>query len=163
MLLNLWSTTCRSCLEEFRTFQNQRGALEEAGLRVVTLATDALDQRVKTLKMLDRFGLTQGAGYADDNFLTCLEIILNEVVGGFFGTPLPTSLLLDSSGNLMVVYRGKVEMETLLRDVGIVQGMKVEKRAMSRLSFGKRLTGAKRNFWEMGQKFVDVKMYELSY
>ena len=65
-------------------------------------------------------GRTGPAGIADARFLDFLQVLLGHVVGRQATTPLPTSLLLDSSGQLVAVYLGRLDVDALLADVALV-------------------------------------------
>jgi len=163
VLLNLWGNTCKNCLAEFSGFQQAARGIEASGLRVVTLNTDPADQHGQSKALLERFGLLNAdAGYADEQFLTAFEVLLREVVGGNFGTPLPTSLLLDPAGSLVAVYRGKVEPEVLLGDVALLQQMDPAVPSDTKLNFGGRVFRKQRDYASLVQQFQQLGMTTLA-
>ncbi|MBC8329483.1 MAG: ASPIC/UnbV domain-containing protein [Planctomycetes bacterium] len=163
VLLNLWGNTCQNCLVEFAGFQQAKAAIDASGLRLVTLNTDPADQHERARSILARFGLDDAdAGYADEQFLTAFEVLLREVVGGNFGTPLPTSLLLDSAGSLVAVYRGRVEPEVLLRDVELLKRMDPADPSDTKLSFGGRVFRKTRDYASLVEQFEQLGLSEMA-
>ncbi len=163
VLVNLWGTTCQNCLKEFAGFQQAAEGIAASQLRIVTLNTDPSAQHEHAKVLLDRFGLmNEDAGYADQEFLTAFEVLLREVVGGNFGTPLPTSLLLDSAGSLVAVYRGKVEPEVLLRDVELLEQMNPADPSDTKLDFGGRAFRKTRDYAALVQQFEALGLTTLA-
>ncbi len=163
VLLNLWGNTCQNCLKEFSGFQQAAAAIRASGLRVVTLNTDPSDQHDRSRVLLERFGLLgPDAGYADSDFLTAFEVLLREVVGGNFGTPLPTSLLLDQAGSLVAVYRGTVEPDVLLRDVELLKSMNPADPADTKLDFGGRVFRKTRDYAALVEQFDQLGLSTLA-
>jgi thiol-disulfide isomerase/thioredoxin len=165
VLINLWGMTCATCLKELASFQRNKKKLEKVGLKIITLNTDAEDQRGKVIEMISKFGFSDGAGYTDASFMSVLEIFLGEVIGQYKGTPLPTSLLLDPNGNLVAIYQGKVPMKMLLRDAGMAKTLDPRLTSLSQFSFGLRLIQRQRDFAGMAQLFAGIgnKALEMYY
>jgi peroxiredoxin len=146
VLLNLWSTTCAACLREFGEFEDHRGELDEAGLRLVTLATDAATNRAAVDEILARHDLEPDAGYVDEGLLELLELLLAQVVGSREATPLPTSFLLDERGQLVAIYFGPIRMEQLLADLDALARMDPADLSDTRLTPGGWLVRTKRPY-----------------
>ena len=117
LLVNLWESTCAACLGEFGEFRERKAELEASGLALVPLTLDEGPALLKARQILDRFGLAEGAGYADGTLMTSLEVAFIEIFGRIDETALPTSLLFDGAGQLVVVYRGAIDVDRLLEDV----------------------------------------------
>jgi hypothetical protein len=162
MLINLWGVTCVNCLKEFGAFQRRSDQIAARGLRIVTLNTDPPESRAKALEMLERFGLSEHAGLADERMLSALEAILYEVLGAAPGSPLPTSLLLDAQGQLCVVYQGKISMGDLLRDAAIVATLQPQDSSAHPLFFGERLMKRHRNWRFLAKAFASYGLAELA-
>ena len=155
-LINLWGTTCASCLNEFEGFQDRKEKIDKLGLRIITLCTDSFDKHEQAKKIVAHFGLDKNAGYADDAFMNSLEILLGEIVGRYNGAPLPTSLLLDSMGNMRVVYKGPEKIGAILRDVRLLSTLNPRDPSGSRLSFGRRLVRRVRDYAGMAKLFRGI-------
>ncbi|RMH04419.1 MAG: hypothetical protein D6702_03270 [Planctomycetota bacterium] len=157
VLINLWGNACQNCLIEFDGFQRAAAAIGASGLRIVPLNTDPPAEHARSHQILARFGLDgPDAGYVDEPFLAAFAVLLREVVGGDFGTPLPTSLLLDPAGNLVAVYRGRVEPEILLRDVALVGRMNPRDPSDTRLLEGRRVFRRTRDYASLVQQFEQM-------
>jgi peroxiredoxin len=162
VLINLWGVSCVNCLKEFGAFQRRSDQLAARGLRIVTLNTDPPESRARALEMLERFGLSEHAGLADERMLSALEAILYEVLGAAPGSPLPTSLLLDAQGQLCVVYQGKITMGELLRDAAIVATLQPQDSSAHPLFFGERLMKRHRNWRFLAKAFASYGLAELA-
>jgi len=161
-LLNLWSTTCAACLEEFGTFRDRKRDLEDSGLEVITLATDGLAERKKAKELLERYGLADGAGYVDDALLAVLELVFQQVVGSQQQTPLPTSLLLDGAGQLVAIYFGPVVVDELLADVRSVARLAPENLTDVRLGPGSWLFKTERPYTVFIRNLRDIGRDDLA-
>lgn len=162
ILINLWGVNCANCLKEFGAFQRRSDQLAARGLRIVTLNTDPMESRARALDLLERFGLSEHAGIADERMLSALEAILYEVLGAAPGSPLPTSLLLDAQGQLCVVYQGKITMGELLRDASIVATLHPQDSSAHPLFFGERLMKRHRNWRFLAKAFASYGLAELA-
>lgn len=162
ILINLWGVNCANCLKEFGAFQRRSDQLAARGLRIVTLNTDPMESRARALDLLERFGLSEHAGIADERMLSALEAILYEVLGAAPGSPLPTSLLLDAQGQLCVVYQGKITMGELLRDASIVATLHPQDSSAHLLFFGERLMKRHRNWRFLAKAFASYGLAELA-
>jgi hypothetical protein len=162
VLINLWGVNCANCLKEFGAFQRRSDQIAARGLRIVTLNTDPLESRARALELLERFGLSEHAGVADERMLSALEAILYEVLGTAPGSPLPTSLLLDAQGQLCVVYQGKITMGDLLRDAAIVATLHPQDSSAHPLLFGERLMKRHRNWRFLAKAFASYGLVELA-
>ena len=117
LLVNLWESTCAVCLGEFGAFKQRRADLEASGVQLVTMSVDQGSAQDDARKILEKFGLSDGAGFVDAALRQTLEIVIVEVIGKSNNFELPTSLLFDGRGRLAVIYRGHLEVDTLLADV----------------------------------------------
>jgi peroxiredoxin len=153
VLLNLWGMTCSACMKEFQAFERRKKQIDGRGLRIVTLTTDPVDKHDAARKLMTGLGLRADAGYTTDIFLTALESMLFEILGASPGSPLPTSLLLDERGNLVVVYQGKVPVGEMLRDVALSSSLAASNSNGSALFFGVQLKQARRNFQFLANTF----------
>jgi Tfp pilus assembly protein PilF/peroxiredoxin len=122
ILVNLWSSTCRPCLAELKEFTERHEELEAAGIRIVAASIDAFDPGIEnpvadSRKFAERLGLTFEVGMADAVLVDKLRQLHNNMITLESPLPLPTSFLIDPEGNLNVIYKGAVSVDTLLADV----------------------------------------------
>lgn len=145
VLVNLWATWCPSCLRELAGFQARADDLRAAGVRVVALSTDAPEDREEARRRIAAFGLEADSGAVDQAWMEALEVVFHEVLGPRAASVLPTSLLLDRAGQLVVLYQGPVEVEELLADVATLRRMNPADRITWPLSGGRRTVHRRRD------------------
>jgi peroxiredoxin len=161
VLLNIWSTTCRACLLELEDFKENQARIKKSGLRIVPLCADEADSLERAKSYLEEFGLLSDAGWADDQFKSSLKALLDVLLGPNSGSPLPTSLLLDSKGQLVAIYPGPVEMSRLLQDVSLLKEMDSGNLLDSLLLGGKRIIRKPRNWNGLADGFRDAGLKRL--
>lgn len=129
VLLNLWATWCIPCLAELADFSERHEELQAAGIDVVALSVDGLrdgenlnDGRNAARKYTTGKSFPFACGFATTELLDRLDV-LNDVVTSTRTTlddasslPVPTSLLIDASGRLSVIYKGRIDVDQLLTD-----------------------------------------------
>ena len=162
VLLTLWATTCPACLKEFQGFREQADEMRAAGLRIVTLCTDPESEFARARAMLEHYGLDADAGRVDDDFLAFLQVLFTNLIGSQEDTPLPTSLLLDSAGQLAAVYFGPVYVDELLDDVEVLRRTDPDDLADVRLTTGKRVVRRNRNFGRLARELVQIGQEDLA-
>jgi tetratricopeptide (TPR) repeat protein len=141
LLINLWATTCRPCLEELAEWSLSSPSLADAGLDVVALVVDGLaaesnnEQDVARVKqaILDVVP-TSGAttlkrGLATRELVGVLEIVHRAYIDRQQTLPVPCSFLLDRAGRVAAIYKGRVSAEQLRSDVRLLDAPPSEQRA----------------------------------
>jgi len=161
-LVNLWETTCAACLKEFGEFRERRADIEASGLRIVPLTLDEGPALVRAREILSRFGLDEGAGYADRNLMQTLEVYFVEVFGRSEDVSLPTSLLIDEAGQLVAIYQGAVDVDQLLADVALVKRMDPASGNTELLSGGRWFQRGMREFELLSPVFAELGRERLS-
>ncbi|MCH2101869.1 MAG: ASPIC/UnbV domain-containing protein [Planctomycetes bacterium] len=56
MLINLWGLSCANCFKELAEFRDASGQLQAAGLRVVPLSTDPVEQQDRAREVIGNLG-----------------------------------------------------------------------------------------------------------
>ena len=120
-LLNLWASWCEPCKVELKEFSENYNQFTELGIRVIALTTDGLPNQDTTLEdakwVADKLKFPFEWGTADQDWIEKMSILR----GAFYDVqqpyPIPTSFLIDSAGQLRVVYQGKVGLEQLRQDI----------------------------------------------
>jgi tetratricopeptide (TPR) repeat protein len=122
LLINLWASWCRPCLAELKEFSEHAHRIDDAGLQIVALSVDPLDASRKidsaeSPAVLKRLGYGGIAGWATESTVHKLQLVQDHLFDTHQPTPVPTSLLVDATGKLAVLYRGPVAVDQLLADV----------------------------------------------
>ena len=162
ILINFWSTTCAACLEEFDELYQKRGKLNRRGLQIVTMVTDDASKHALAHKILQGVKLDELAGHASAETVNAMQIVVEEILGRSVDMPLPVSLLLDESGQLVEIHVGKIKVSNLLRDLSILNRMDPTNPSASPLSFGRRLAFIDRAFTEMADRFRQAQLPKLA-
>lgn len=122
VLLNLWSHTCPPCLVELQEFAAEADRIRAAGLRILALSPDGIaDSSGEAVQLATKFlrktGFPFEAGMLGARAMEIIHLVHNNVFLRPDDLPSPTSFLLDRDGRVAVVYRGRVSVEDLLRDL----------------------------------------------
>jgi len=116
-LLNLWGSWCAPCIAELKSFGEHADELRRRGLSVLALSVDEPSDRVVARDTLAGLGWPFESGYATSEMLDTLDTVQRFLLSRKRRLPLPTSFLVDAQGRLAVIYKGPLELETLLADV----------------------------------------------
>ena len=121
-LINLWASWCLPCAAELKELGKHEQALRRAGLDVLALSVDGLDENAETgpddaRRMIARLKFPFESGRATDELLAKVDVLQEVIFKRIAPMTVPTSLLLDRDGHLAVIFRGPVGVDTLLRAV----------------------------------------------
>lgn len=162
VLLNLWGVECEACLRELAELKKERARVDAAGLRVVTLTTDAPEGRERAAERIAGFGLREDAGYATPDLMAALRVLFTDLLGDFESVPLPTSLLLDAQGQLLCLYLGPLTVDELLADVALVARLRPEEPGDTLVTDGIRLVTRPRPWRSLADGFAKIGREDLA-
>ena len=120
-LLNLWATWCTPCISELSQFAKRSQQFRQANVDVLALCVDGLDKS-KSLsqdprELLKQINFPFSDGTATASLVDVLQIIHNHLLDLHQPLPIPCSFLLNSKGQLSAVYKGRVEIGQVMRDI----------------------------------------------
>ncbi len=150
-LVNLWATWCQPCLKELNDFGERYAALQSAGISVVAVSVDSVDLShsidaetlMSTLREMQQ-KLPFDVAQADNRLLNQLQVAHDSLVDLHEPLPIPSSVLLDSHGKLIAIYKGTTSVEQLLDDFGTLNQSPNERRDQA-LSFSGKWSSSTRN------------------
>ena len=121
LLINCWSATCIPCLEELKDFTDHSDKLRDANINVLALCLDSTtDDDVtasgRAMETLEKMNFPFSFGESSEKVNWTLAKINAILTSGGGLLPVPTSFLVDQEGRLVAIYKGVVEIETLLAD-----------------------------------------------
>lgn len=136
LLVNLWSTTCVTCLQELNEFTQREDELRAAGLNVIALNVDELSQSetsdlTRSRELLASLNFPFAAAAISSETSGVLDIFHRSFLSLRLPLPVPSSFLVTSDGQLAVIYRGPVGVDALLADLKLLTLPPLERRAAS--------------------------------
>jgi len=133
LLINLWATWCPPCVQELKEFTERERELVERGLDILALSVDGLDNARSDPGQVSVLTNTMGfpfrVGLANDLHIEFLQNVHDTLMPMSRPLPVPTSFLLDGESRLQVIYKGTVDVDTLLLDVAaLTESRQVDRR-----------------------------------
>lgn len=139
-LVTLWQSDCPACKKELKEFSAQQERLKSAGLDLALICVDQVTgdddeeggvDAAGAKAILDRLNLSVDSGMASPTFLDQFFLVLEHLYIRDIEPSVPTSLLLEPSGKIAVVYRGRVGLDQVLADMPILSTTGQERRNAS--------------------------------
>jgi Flp pilus assembly protein TadD len=113
-----WASWCAPCLEELKEVSESNvGNVEVIALNIEDATTGEGPSAAKQREILDRVGFRGTAGEATLSLLGMLNQRHLDAIYVRTDLPLPVSFLVDEKGMLRVVYKGKLSVEQVAKDV----------------------------------------------
>ncbi len=126
--INLWSSSCVSCMKEMASWNKQKTTFSHAGLNVLALSVDSLEEAEiasgDAKATLTRMKLALPAGRATRTLLDQLDVMQRAVLDRWQTLPLPCTFLVDKQGSLVAIYKGLVEPQQMIDDLNSVAASK---------------------------------------
>ena len=146
VLVNLWASWCAPCAQELSEFSERHREIAKAGIRVIALSVDELDQesgdKAAALELLKRIQFPFESGFATGRTVDLLERLHHRNLPMERPLPVPTSFLIDGDGKLAVIYKGAVTVSQLLEDASGPAKTRAERLVASSSIGGISLEGA---------------------
>ena len=126
LLVNLWSASCTSCVRELSQWTKLESRIRAAGLEVLALPVD--NDSAASDQLLARLAFPFSTRAVSSDLLHAMETIQRTFLEKQTPLPVPTSFLLDANGGVAAIYKGPVELETLIQDVELLTKSKTVQR-----------------------------------
>ncbi len=161
ILLNLWASWCTPCVGELEELSERNDELRDAGIEVLALAVDQLDDSVDASvarKLAKRLKLPFTTGQAPRKLVAYLQKIHNDLITSSQPLPVPVSFLIDGNGRISVIYKGRLNVDDLAADTQHSKGTLRERFARSAAVPGRILSvptvARRRNQFEARYRFA---------
>ena len=164
-LVNLWAHWCEPCAAEIEAYARQSGDLDSRSIAWSPVSLDADGDREAAREWLrlrfvaaDRDDPPQ-ARFFDGRVLDTLQLVVEHVTGRADALPIPTSLLVDGSGHLQMLYLGPVFPDRFLSDAA--RALDPDTLASRRsLHAGRWYFRSPRNLAELSRRLIDAGRIE---
>lgn len=115
-LLLFWSSACLRCRQELTELARSSADLSSAGLEVLGLSVDAVEQAGDAYDFMDAVQWPFPWGFIEAPVVARLEHLQNALFDRAIPFSVPLGLLIDENQNVLALYRGTVEAGVLLED-----------------------------------------------
>ncbi len=123
LLVNMWASWCRPCLEELHEFARHRDTLQSKGLGILALSVDGLSAESSSeagRRIIERLRFPFASGSATAELVNALDIVQQTVLDRKRPLLVPSSFLVDAEGQITIIYKGPVGIEQLIKDLPLL-------------------------------------------
>lgn len=174
VLVTLWASWCPSCKEELTSFTEHAAKIKENNIGIVALSVDGLGDERSDLnvgkELLNSLQFPFPVGFATQQLVTKLQDIHDLLIPLQQPLPIPASFLIDPKGQISIIYKGKVDIDTLLHDSRLISE-KEELSLQDTSPFTGRLLNSlemdsvvqqnqARIYFKRGSKLIDQQEYD---
>ena len=131
LVINLWASWCKPCLKELKEIAQARDDIKAAGLTIVALSVDGMDDQetgaLQAAKFIKSIDFPFASGLATKQVLDGLQALHDIHTPMLRPLPLPCSFLIDARGRLTAIYEGAISIREILEDVKKLDGTDSER------------------------------------
>ena len=120
-LLVLWASWCQPCLQELQELTHAKEQLSDMGLEVIALSVDGIgadkSDPINARTLLNNMHFPFRSGMATEELMKGLQKMHDRQAAVKRPLPLPTSILLNSDRELVAIYKGPLQIDSLTSDI----------------------------------------------
>ena len=120
-LVILWASWCQPCLKELKEIADAKDKLDTAGINVFALAVDGIGTDTSTPENAHKTIIGMKFPYqsarATEDLLEGLQKMHDRQAAAKRPLPLPTSILINPGRELVSIYKGPLQIDSLLSDI----------------------------------------------
>lgn len=121
-LVVLWSVSCDHCRRELTHLAGAANRLRKTDLQITALSVDGNAAVSEAYSFIDSVKWPFAWGLAEEDSLDRLDAFQRALFDITVPLAVPLAFLCDPSGNVLTIYRGDVEVDTLLADLDLLSG-----------------------------------------
>lgn len=125
-LVLLWSTSCDHCRRELSHLVGAATRLRKTDLQISALSVDGNAAVSDAYNFIDGVMWPFAWGLVEKESLDHLDAFQRALFDITVPLAVPLAFLCDPSGNVLTIYRGEFEVDTLLADLDLLSGADVE-------------------------------------
>ena len=122
-LLIIWESSCAICEGDLKTLEANREIFSKAGIGVLALAADSQENTALAYKKIDDTSYSGTWGIADPRYLLSLWKWQAAWFDRRPAASVPFACLVDGQGNCLALYRGGIEVDSILKDARALIGI----------------------------------------
>lgn len=116
-LVNFWATWCPPCRKEMEDLVANASQLGEAGVDVLTISVDDPADHSAVERFAAEFALPFPVLLANDEAVNAYTILQHNLLDRRTDLAIPTTFLVNESGEVEALYRGETDARTILADL----------------------------------------------
>ncbi|MGI9013522.1 MAG: ASPIC/UnbV domain-containing protein [Phycisphaerales bacterium] len=120
VVVTFWASWCAPCIAELQEWGRAAGEGGDKALRVMALSVDTPQDRSKAESLASQMDLPFDVGMADETWMPLMDALQHVVIDMQDQFSLPTTLLIDSDGEIARIFRGPVPYERLKEEARLL-------------------------------------------
>ena len=117
LLLNFWATWCRPCQGELADLEARHSAIEAEGVSPLLISVDEPAEQETVRRYVANKGLTLPVLFVSEEAISQYSLLLRQFLDYATDLVIPTSFLVDESGNIVKVYLGSTSADGIIEDL----------------------------------------------
>lgn len=117
LLLHLWTSNSPACVEQLRVFQRSHSLLADRGMALAAMNLDDPSDPPGLKALTAKEGLSFPILVASRDVAGVFNIVYRYLLDRHRDLEVPASFLIDRAGDIIKLYQGMVQPETLLEDL----------------------------------------------